>query len=371
MKKILFVDDEQFVLDGLSRLLREFRKTWELRFAINGKEALDIVRREEIDLVISDVRMPEMNGLELLETLQGDAQTQKIPVVILTGDQERTLKRQALDRGAMDLLNKPINKEDLVSRINNVLKLKEYQDIILEKKQALERQLVISQKMELVGVMAAGAVHDLSNLISIIVGYSNLFIEESSLDKQEALSIEKIRGAGEKASDLVSRILSFSRLDEEYSNVNIANLIDDILSILEVSIPATIKIQWRRPAGDIFLEGSSIKYQQVLMNLCINAFQAMGRSGKLTISLHKLPADGNNSIRIDVEDTGPGMDNETLEKIFNPLFTTKETGKGTGLGLFVVKYIVEEYNGSIEVVSRVGSGTVFRIHFPVEATHLK
>lgn len=359
MKKILFVDDEQFVLDGLNRLLWEYRKVWKFKFALNGKEALNIVNNEDIALIISDVRMPEMTGLELLEKLQSDEKTKKIPVVILTGDQERTLKRQALDLGAVDLLNKPINKEDLVSRINNVLKLNEYNE-------ALEKQLVESQKMELVGVMAAGAVHDLNNLISIIIGYSNLFIEDNLLNKEDALSMKKIRQAGEKASDLVSQILRFSRLDERLSTVNIGNLNDEILSILEITVPRGIKIKWNRPNEDIFLKGSSIKFQQVLMNLYINAIQAMGDAGKLKISMQKMQQEGGRSIRIDVEDTGPGMEKKTLDKIFDPLFTTKETGEGTGLGLFVVKHIIDEYQGSIEVASEKGKGTVFRVYLPLE-----
>ncbi|MDQ1349786.1 MAG: Response regulator [Acidobacteriota bacterium] len=370
VKKILFVDDEQFVLDGLSRLLREYRERWQFRLALNGKEALEIVNNDTIDMIISDVRMPEMNGLELLERLQTDEKTKNIPVVVLTGDQERSLKRQALDLGAVDLLNKPINKEDLVSRIDNVLKLKEYQDIIIEKKRALEEQLVISQKMELVGVMAAGAVHDLSNLIAIIIGYSNLFIEASSLNQEEALSMERIRRAGEKASDVVGHIMRFSRLDDTRTMVNIGDLVDEILSILEVTVPKPIKIQWKKPHEAIYLSGSAIKYQQVVMNLCINATQSMEPlgKGKLKVSIQKLPREGEGrpSVRIEVEDTGTGMDNETMKKIFYPLFTTKEPGKGTGLGLFVVKHIIDQYSGNIEVVSEVGKGSIFRVYFPLD-----
>lgn len=363
MKTILFVDDEQLVLDGLARLLREFRDKWQLKFALNGKEALETIKKEHIDLIVSDVRMPEMNGLQLLEALQANEKTRSIPVVILTGDQERSLKRQALDAGAVDLLNKPIYKEDMVSRIRNVLKLKEYQDIIVEKNLALEQQLVISQKMELVGVMAGGAIHDLSNLISIILGYSNLFIEENNLDKDSAFNIGKIRQAGEKASDVVSQILRFSRLDDMFEEINIVTLIDEILSILGVTVPKGVKVKWERPDEAIHLEGSGIKYQQVIMNLCINALQAMGKTGKLTISMKR---EGRKAIRIDVKDTGPGMDRETLDKIFNPLFTTKEPGKGTGLGLFVVKHIVNEYRGSIEVFSEPGKGSTFRVTFPLK-----
>jgi signal transduction histidine kinase len=307
--------------------------------------------------------MPEMPGLELLECLQTDENTKKIPVVVLTGDHDRSLKRKALELGAVDLLNKPVNKEDLVARINNVLKLKEYQDIILEKNRALEKQLVTSQKMDLVGVMAAGAVHDLSNLLSIIVGYSNLLIEEDLLDKIEISSMEKIRKAGEKASALVNQILQFSRLDEKISIINLGDLIDDIISIVATAAAEDIKIVWEKPKENILMRSNAIKLQQVLLNLCINAIHAMEDSGGcLIITLHPIEQD---MIRIDVQDSGVGMDEETLKKIYTPLFTTKKDGQGTGLGLFVVKHILNDYNGKIEVESEKGKGTVFKIFFPL------
>jgi signal transduction histidine kinase len=144
------------------------------------------------------------------------------------------------------------------------------------------------------------------------------------------------------------------------------NLNDEILSILEITVPRGIKIRWNRPNEDIFLKGNSIKFQQVLMNLYINAVQAMGEVGKLKISMCKQQQEGRSTIRIDIEDNGPGMDKKTLEKIFDPLFTTKETEQGTGLGLFVVKHIIDEYRGGIEVESKIGRGTVFRVYFPLE-----
>lgn len=363
MEKILFIDDEQFVLDGLKRLLRDSRDVWQLEFAINGKEALEIVKEKNIDVIISDIRMPEMTGLELLEKLQADEKTRNIPVVILTGFQDIKLKRQALDLGAVDLLNKPVNKEDLVARIKNVLKIKEYQDLILEKNRALEKQLVISQKMDLVGVMAAGAVHDLSNLVSIIVGYSNLLIEENLLDNIEIRSMEKIRKAGEKAAGLVNQILKFSKLEEKISTINVGDLIDDIVAIAATTLSEDVKIVWEKPGEAIFLKSNAVKLQQVLMNLCINAIQAMtDTGGRLILSLQRADRD---MVRIDVKDTGGGMDEETLQNIYTPLFTTRENGEGTGLGLFVVKHILDDYNGKIEVESKKGKGTTFRVFFPL------
>jgi len=365
MERILFVDDEQFVLDGFKRLLREYRNTWELEFALNGREALQTIKNQKIDAIISDIRMPEMTGLELLEHLQANEKTSNIPVVILTALQDTTLKRQALELGAVDLINKPVHKEDLVARINNILKLKHYQDIILEKNKALEKQLVISQKMDLVGVMAAGAVHDLSNLISIIVGYSNLLIEENLLEKIEFTSMEKIRKAGEKAASLVNQILKFSRLDEKIYTINVGDLIDDIVSILITTRPPDVKIAFEKPSKAIFIKSNAVRLQQVLLNLCINGIQAMtDTGGKLTLTLHE-KLYHSQMIRIDVHDVGTGMDPETVAKLFTPLFTTKEEGKGTGIGLFVVKYILDEINGKIEVESRKGVGTVFRVYFPL------
>ncbi len=363
MERILFVDDEQFVLDGFKRLLWEYRDKWQIEFAPNGKIALEMTDEQEFDVIITDIRMPEMPGLELLKCLQNNENTKKIPVVVLTGDHDLTLKRKALELGAVDLLNKPVNKEDLVARINNVLKLKKYQDIILEKNRALERQLVISQKMDLVGVMAAGAVHDLGSLLSIIVGYSNLLIEEDLLDQIEISSMEKIRKAGEKASALVNQILKFSRLDEKISIINVGDLIDDIISIVATAAPEDIKIVWEKPKENILMRSNAVKLQQVLLNLCINGIQAMTENGGcLTITLHPVEQD---MIRIDVRDNGIGMDEDTLKKIFTPLFTTKGEGKGTGLGLFVVKHILNDYNGKIEVKSEKGKGTLFKIFFPL------
>ncbi len=363
MERILFVDDEQYVLDSIKRLLREYRDNWHMEYALNGKDALKKVQEQNIDVIISDIRMPELSGLELLEKLQSDEDTKRIPVVIITGFQDRTLKHQALELGAVDLLNKPVNKEDLVARIKNVLKLKKYRDIIYEKNKALERQLVISQKMDLVGVMAAGAIHDLSNLISIIVGYSNLLIEENLLDHIEAQSMDKIRMAGEKAAALVHQILKFSRVDEKLSNINLGDFMDELVAIVTTTLPEDVKILWEKPEEEIFMKCNKVKLQQVLMNLCINALHAMADTGGfLTILLQRA---GDQGVRIDIKDTGIGMDEETVKDIFNPLFTTREDGKGTGLGLFVVKHILDEYNGEIEVLSELKKGTTFRVYFPL------
>lgn len=363
MERILFIDDEQMVLDGFKRLLWEYRNIWDMEFALSGSEALRMIELHPVDVIITDIRMPGMSGLELLEQLKLNETNRNIPVVVLTADQDRTLKRKALEMGAIDLLNKPVDKEDLVARIKNVLQLKNYQDIVIENNKALEKQLVITQKMDLVGVMAAGAIHDLSNLLAIIVGYSSFLIEENMLDKIESTSMEKIRRAGDKASSLVNQILKFSRLDQKLTTINVNELIDDIVSILSPTLSNGIHIKWEKPNKAIYIKSNAVKLQQVLLNLCINGIQAMSDSqGFLALSTRR---EGEETVCIEITDTGVGMDSETMKKLFTLSFISNEEGKKTGLGLFAVKHILDEYKGKIEVESEAGKGTTFRVFFPL------
>lgn len=140
-KKILFVDDEPNFLAGLRRMLRAQREEWELYFAGGADEALELVRRESIDTIISDVNMPRRSGFDLLAELKASAETRDIPVIILTGNAENDLKRRGLDLGAADLLNKPVNIEDLTARVRSALRLKDYEDRLREHNAMLEQKV--------------------------------------------------------------------------------------------------------------------------------------------------------------------------------------------------------------------------------------
>lgn len=140
-KKILFVDDEQNFLDGIRRMLRDQRDSWSMEFVNGVEEALERCAEIEFDTVVSDVNMPVKTGLDLLEALRGDERTRAIPIIILTGNAETDLKRQALDLGATDLLNKPVGHEDLVARLRSVLRLKEYQDELRDQNAYLEQRV--------------------------------------------------------------------------------------------------------------------------------------------------------------------------------------------------------------------------------------
>ncbi len=229
------------------------------------------------------------------------------------------------------------------------------------------RQLIMAQRMELLGVLAAGAVHDLKNLIGIIIGYSGMDMEAPEGKQPQGhpweRRLDNIRKAAVTAAQVVRQILSFARQKpHETTNVNLARLVDDIIEVLKITIPPGIAVSWEKPARGIYMRFNTARFQQVVMNLCLNAVQAMPEGGELGIRLHAAPGEG--AVILEISDTGTGMDQETREKIFTPLYTTKTPEQGSGLGLFVVKQIVEEYRGVVEVRSEPGRGTTFLITFP-------
>jgi len=240
----------------------------------------------------------------------------------------------------------------------------------------LAEQLRQTQKMEAIGTLAGGIAHDFNNILSAILGYSELALTGLKSNNPIKNKLEAIYSAGERARDLVSQILTFSRKDEQTRlQVELRTIVQDALKILRPAIPSTIEIQTQlNVKGPILADPSRI--HQVIMNLCTNASQAMlATGGTLKISMAEVKMEGEAAtnaqildgdyVKLMIADTGTGIPPEHLDRIFDPFFTTKEVGKGTGLGLSVVHGIIKRQKGSILVESEVGSGTAFEVYLPL------
>jgi len=395
-KRILFVDDEPNVLNGLRRLLHDQKDVWDMEFAGSADEALELVARKLPDAIVTDVNMPGKSGLELLAELKGADATREIEVAMLTGLKEQNLKRRALELGATDLLNKPVHKDDLVARLNSMLRLKCCGETLHAQAEALKEQLIRSQKMEVLGVLGAGVAHDLNNILMLIMGHSELAARE--LAARECTvgvsptmeSIKKVKNACEHAANIVQQLLRFTRESDGHRDLcELGGAIYESLELLRPSIPKGIKVVWDGAGSDAgsdassddgckhWVEADSTQIYQVLMNVCLNACQAMGDEGELKIELCQteirpveLPSGVNVSpgeyVKLSVSDTGGGMNEGVLERVFEPLFTTKEE-RGTGLGLSVVQWIVKDHGGFIRIESLWGVGTRFSVYLPCAA----
>jgi len=241
----------------------------------------------------------------------------------------------------------------------------------------LEDQLRQAQKMEAIGTLAGGIAHDFNNILAAIIGYTELAhldLDESSPVRP---NLDQVLQGAVRARDLVKQILTFSRRDEqEKTLVRLTPIVKEALNLLRASLPTTIEIiQDIDPASGLVL-ADPVQIHQLLMNLCTNAAQAMReKGGLLTIKLEDVEVqpweaarhkDLNPGayVRLTVNDTGQGMDQQTLARIFDPYFTTKEKGRGTGLGLAVVHGIVKNHNGAVTFQSQPGQGTTCHVYLP-------
>jgi signal transduction histidine kinase/CheY-like chemotaxis protein/HAMP domain-containing protein len=251
----------------------------------------------------------------------------------------------------------------------------EYNIDVTEKKN-LEDQLRQAQKLEAIGSLASGVAHDFNNLLTTILGYGELSLMELGEDDPMREKLEAIYEAGQKASTLTRQLLAFSRKQVlEMRVINLNSLLDNLKKMLSRMIRENVKIRMllEPSAGNIMADPGQI--EQIVMNLAINARDAISEGGLITIETQKIDLD-EEYCKIHVEaqpgsyaalyvtDNGKGMLPEVMEKIFDPFYTTKEKGAGTGLGLSTVYGIVKQHNGHIYVYSELGNGSTFKIYFP-------
>ncbi len=248
----------------------------------------------------------------------------------------------------------------------------------LEKeRQRTETRLRQAQKMEAIGTLAGGIAHDFNNILSAILGYAELALDDALKGKPAEDYIAEIVKAGNRAKDLVQQILTFSRQSEsEAKPVQVKPIVKEALKLLRATLPSTIAISSAIKSDAIVLADPT-QVHQVVMNLCTNAGHAMRDSGgQLSVTLDEEDLDENFTdhypgmqpgrfLRLTVADTGHGIEPALIDKIFDPYFTTKEKGEGTGMGLAVVQAVVQGCRGAVAVASTPGQGTLFKVYLPI------
>jgi signal transduction histidine kinase len=398
---VLVVDDNADMRDYLLRLLQPHM---EVELAKNGKQALAQALADPPDLILSDMMMPELDGVGLLRALRGEPKTRAIPFVLLSARAGDEAVVSGLETGADDYLVKPFSARELLTRVRTHLEmarirrsaaeaatiLSETRAALVEqlerKNQALAKayqelqetqaQLVQSAKMASLGQLVAGVAHEINNPLAFALGHlatvrSSLGQVEKALgsaslttsqpwNKAMTRLIEMNQGLV-RIQDLVLRLRTFSRLDEgARKSIDMRETVESVLTILQHRFESRIQITTH------FGEPSEVEcypepLTQAIMNLVANAIDAITERGTITITTG---ADGA-SYRIAVADTGQGIPNEIRDRVVEPFFTTKPVGQGTGLGLSITYSIAKKHGGELELRPREGGGTVATIRFPL------
>jgi signal transduction histidine kinase len=342
----------------LMRSLLE-RGGFQVTEAENGIAALALFEREPPALIVADIIMPNMSGLDFCRAIRANPQHVDIPILLASGLREQDAIGAAYEAGANDIIGKPLNETVLLHRVRYMLcAANAFRDLHARQH---------SQKLEALGTLAGGIAHDLNNALVPIMALSKITSRQVSSGSIAQQNLETIFRASQQARDMVKRVLAFSRNDiTAYQNIQLNEVVGEALKLLQATISPMIDIDASLiDVPPICADASQI--HQVLTNLVSNAAAAIGnRQGKVTITLDVVAGSVcPNELRLSVADTGVGMDIATQSRIFQPFFTTKEVGEGTGLGLSVVHGIVLAHNGHIEFKSEPGKGSRFDIYFPI------
>ncbi|MCP4147585.1 MAG: PAS domain S-box protein [bacterium] len=248
--------------------------------------------------------------------------------------------------------------------------------LVEKEKNELEKKLLQAQKMEAIGTLAGGIAHDFNNILAVILGYGEMALDDIPEENHARKELQNVLRAAERAKDLVGRILAFSRQTElKKQNTKLNAVVNDALKLLRATIPSTIEIIKKIPDEPAMIFADPIRMHQVIMNLCTNAFHAMQeKGGTLKVILDSILMNADDVfgkgiepgtyIRLTISDNGVGVPPENIKHIFEPYFTTKEPGEGTGLGLSMVHGIVKDHQGDISITSKPGEGTSFQLLFP-------
>ena len=245
----------------------------------------------------------------------------------------------------------------------------------ITERRELERQLARSQRLESIGLIASGIAHDLNNMLAPIMLAVNL-IKDTHRDRETVELLDMMKGAAQRGAGVVKQVLTFARgVEGERVELDVRPLVKELVQLARETFPRGIRVELDVPQDELLVEGDVTQLHQVLLNLAVNARDAMPEGGVLRLSARRVELDEAAArqaadlrpgvfVRLAVGDTGTGIPPEVLERIFEPFFTTKPRGKGTGLGLSSAYGIVRSHGGFIEVRSEVGAGTEFGVYIP-------
>jgi two-component system, cell cycle sensor histidine kinase and response regulator CckA len=325
------------------------------------------------DLILSDHTLPTFDGLSALKI--ANSEQPDLPVIFVSGSLGEERAVDALKSGATDYVLK-----EGVSRLVPAVRRAMQEVEERTERRRLEAQLIEGQKMDVVGQLAGGVAHDFNNILSVIIGYCHLLRLDLPPNSPQLKYAEEIRHASERAAGLTRQLLVFSRKQTvQPVALNLNDVVHEMEQLLGRLIDANIELKFDlgEQVGCIYADSGYVG--QVLMNLVVNARDAMPYGGKLTIATTDLTLKENNAatnpdglageyVVLGVSDTGTGMTEEVKARLFEPLFTTKPAGKGTGLGLVTCRNIIHQSGGHIRFSSESGTGTEFRVYFPRKPT---
>lgn len=369
--KVFFLEDNP---DDVELELHELRKggfevTYEV--ARNRKEFLQKLAHLDADIILADYTLPDITGIEAIHICR--EKKMDVPIIFITGMGNEQIAVDSLREGAIDYILKK-NIMGLPSRVSRAIEIcaeRKAKERAEADRQKFQQLLFQAQKMESVGRLASGIAHDFNNILTGILGFSELILQDTPKDSASYEKLRTISDLCKRAASLVKRLLIFGkRIPVEFKRTNINSFIEETMGLIKHAIikdGIEIRLDLSEDIPDILADMGQLT--QVFVNLSLNASDAMDGKGVLEFKTEKYgvarhTGKTDDYVCLSVSDTGCGIPDNNIQNIFDPFFSTKEIGKGTGLGLTIVYSIVTAHGGWINVNSELGKGTTFKLYLP-------
>ena len=362
---ILIVDDQPINVQLLKRKLE--REGLQVVAAYSGIEALDLVRKVKPDLVLLDVMMPDMDGIEVCQRLQASDDTRAIPVIFVTARTSKEGKLEGLSVGAVDYITKPIDLDETLARVQTQLRLLSINRSMLD----LQRRLVEARRAATIGAVTQGIAHNLNNLLGVVIGHLDLIknnSEKPETVKKNAVQVE------EAIARIVSIIKQLSllvvRTRPPFARGNLQRLLESSIQRFQAENKLTAPVTVDNPLGELMFDTNYEVFEEVVSKILINAWEAYDTKADepRPISIHtQLIEKSNNDkfIQLRIDDHGHGIDSDIRDRVFEPFISSKHT-VGVGMGLTIARHALRNLDGEVTLADREGGGTSVTLLHPLE-----
>ncbi len=366
--QVLVIDDDAMDRMAIRRHLSSPGLKADVQEADTGASGIALLRQQNFDCVFVDYRLPDMEGTALLQVFYDITNDQMpAPFVMLTGQGGEEVMAEALRWGAHDYILK-----DHITGSSVLIAMSKAREVFELKKarHSAEDKLRQAQKMDAVGQLTSGIAHDFNNLLTVILGNTRIMRRRlAEIPETQAVAIapkvDAVESAALRGADLVRHLMVFSRQQEpKGTSVDIRAALAHTVTLLERTLGKSIALVLKADEGMQSVRVDATLLENAVINIAVNARDAMPQGGTLSISAYSAVFNGSDHVLISIADTGTGMPGHVRERIFEPFFTTKPAGEGTGLGLAMVYGFIRQSGGHIEVDSEAGRGTTFRIYLP-------
>jgi len=369
LPKILVVDDQPINVQLLKRKLE--KEGIEILTAYSGQEALDVVSRNKPDLILLDVMMPDMDGIEVCQRLQADDDARQIPVIFVTARSSKEGKLEGLGVGAVDYITKPIDLDETLARVQTQLRFVQINREVID----LQRRLVEARRAATIGAVTQGVAHNLNNLLGVVLGYLDLIKAHYDKPEQVKKNAQSVENAVQRIVAIIRQLSSLvvkSRLP--LSRCKLSEVIDSAVARYRLENKITQPVTIDNPLGDHPIDTHVEIFEDVVGKILINAWEAYGdkpdAERPITLRTAIVEKPEGRMIEITIRDTGRGVDDKIRDHMFEPFISSKHT-VGVGMGLTIARHALRNLGGEVNLHDVKSGGTSAVLVHPVERAEKK